>query len=165
MVAEREIMKAEELNLTGPAATGAALLESEFPGVVFTSGRRDPKAQAHAMASNVAAAGRDWITRTYLHSEASRACQAWVDSHPSANAVDDLAAGLLSVLQEFGDDVLRGLSKHLSGEAFDVVPVPGVRGDAIQERIGTLPGLDKFLHREGGLTRWHAQFRDDGANG
>jgi hypothetical protein len=158
-------MKAAELELMGPAATAAALLESEFPEVVFTSGRRDLAAQAHAMASNVVAAGRDWIDRTYLLSDASRACQGWVDSHPAAITIDEVAAGLLSVLEGFGPDQLRRLSKHLSGEAFDVAPIPGAAGDAIQERIGTLPGLDKFFHQEGGLTRWHAQFRDDAADG
>lgn len=158
-------MKAAELDLIGPAAAAAALLETEFPDVVFTSGRRDLAAQAHAMASNVVAAGRDWIARTYLLSDPSSACQAWVDSHPAANTIDDVTVGLLSVLEQFGDDELRHLSLHLSGEAFDVAPIPGARGDAIQQRIGKLPGLDKFLHKEGGLNRWHAQFRDDVAAG
>ncbi|HVT58483.1 MAG TPA: hypothetical protein VHR45_08785 [Thermoanaerobaculia bacterium] len=158
-------MKAAELDLIGPAAAAAALLEADFPDVVFTSGRRDTAAQAHAMATNVLKAGRDWIAQTYRPSEPASACQAWVDSHPEADNIDDLAAGLLTVLDGFGDDQLRRLSKHLSGEAFDVAPVPGARGEAIQERIGTLPGLEKFLNHEGGLTRWHAQFRDDAANG
>jgi|ERR1700680_4105296 len=158
-------MKAAELDLIGSAAAAAVLLENEFPDVVFTSGRRDLAAQAHAMASNVVAAGRDWISRTYLPSEACSACQGWVDSHPETDAIADVAAGLLSVLEPFGDDQLCRLSKHLSGQAFDVAPITGPRGDAIQERISKLPGLEKFLHQEGGLIRWHAQFRDDAVSG
>jgi hypothetical protein len=49
------------------------------------------------------------------------------------------------------------ISKHLSGEAFDVQPV---KKDAskIKKTIRGLKGLTKFLDKEGGLVRWHAQF-------
>ena len=50
------------------------------------------------------------------------------------------------------------MSKHFSGEAFDVQPVPGSKGEAIKAAIRKLPGLVKFLEAEGGLVRWHAQF-------
>jgi len=49
------------------------------------------------------------------------------------------------------------LSKHLSGEAFDVQPVDK-DAEAIKKTIRGLTGLDKFFDTEGGLVRWHAQF-------
>jgi len=50
------------------------------------------------------------------------------------------------------------VSKHLSGDAFDLRPVHGEAEAAIREAIGGLPGLVKFIDREGGLERWHIQF-------
>jgi hypothetical protein len=49
------------------------------------------------------------------------------------------------------------VSKHLSGDAFDVQPVD-INAEAIKATIRGLAGLDKFLDKEGGLVRWHAQF-------
>ena len=63
----------------------------------------------------------------------------------------------MTVLEGFSDVELRGLSKHLSGDAFDVQPVTA-NADAIKADIRSLEGLDKFLDKEGGLIRWHAQF-------
>lgn len=57
------------------------------------------------------------------------------------------------------DDRRKGrLSKHFSGMAFDVQPVDGPAGDKIKAAIRKLPGLTRFLEKEGGLVRWHAQF-------
>jgi hypothetical protein len=50
------------------------------------------------------------------------------------------------------------MSRHLSGDAFDVQPVED-NADAIKQTIRKLPGLQLFLDREGGLVRWHAQFQ------
>ena len=50
------------------------------------------------------------------------------------------------------------MSKHLSGDAFDLRPVHGESEAAIRRTINSLPGLMKFLDREGGLERWHVQF-------
>jgi hypothetical protein len=52
---------------------------------------------------------------------------------------------------------LAMLSKHLSGDAFDVQPVD-TDAAAIKKTIRGLKGLDRFLEKEGGLIRWHAQF-------
>jgi hypothetical protein len=57
----------------------------------------------------------------------------------------------------YNDAELSTLSKHLSGDAFDVQPVD-TDADAIKKTIRGLDGLDKFLEKEGGLVRWHAQF-------
>ncbi len=146
----------EALQLAPVARSAAYALKEAHPSVRFTSGRRDKGAQAHAMATNVAMS-RGWIRSTYRDTDASQACQAWVDQYAGACGIDDLTAGLLSVLCSLSDEQLGHLSRHLSGEAFDVLPV--IEGaDEIKATIRGLAGLDKFLDVEGGLLRWHAQF-------
>jgi len=147
----------EVLNLAPAAKAAAYELKRRHPGVVFTSGRRDKVGQARAMASNVVS-NRQWIVQTYKVSDARAACQKWVDEHPEATTQAQIQDGLLSVFDSLTDQQLGGLSKHLSGNAFDVQPVHQ-DADAIKAAIRGLPGLDLFLDREGGLERWHAQFK------
>jgi hypothetical protein len=146
----------EALDL-GPTAKKAAYqLKKKFPTVVFTSGRRNKEDQARAMASNVVE-NRTWIKETYIQSAARDACQKWLDGNPDKTTKDDITAGLKSVLEGLTDAQLRQLSKHLSGDAFDVQPVEKNAGK-IKKAIRKLPGCTKFLDQEGGLVRWHAQF-------
>jgi len=149
--------RGRSLDLAEPAASAARMLKREFPRVVFTSGRRSREEQAGAMASNVIANPK-LIQQTYRDSEPARACQKWVDAHINTRTLRGIAEGLASVMGTFTDSELTALSKHLSGLAFDVQPVGGHLGELIKARIRTLPGLVRFLDREGGLIRWHAQF-------
>lgn len=146
----------EALNLRGAARTAAYALKKVHSSVRFTSGRRNKDDQARAMASNVVL-NRGWIEQTYAASAVSRACQKWVDKNPDKTTKEDVQAGLLSVLNQATDAQLALLSKHLSGDAFDVQPVE-INADAIKKTIRLLKGLDRFLEKEGGLIRWHAQF-------
>jgi hypothetical protein len=146
----------EALDLRNNARKGAYALKKAHPSVKFTSGRRDKASQASAMASNVVKK-RTWIQNTYVPTNVSKACQKWVDDNPSKTTKEDIAAGLLSVLNEFEDAQLAVLSKHLSGDAFDVQPVE-TDADAIKTTIRGLDKLHKFLEKEDGLVRWHAQF-------
>jgi len=146
----------EALNLSDTAKKAAYELKQKCPDVVFTSGRRDKDGQASAMASNVVL-NRTWIKETYAESNASKACQNWVDEHKEKKTKDEIAAGLKEVLDGLTDAQLAGLSKHLSGDAFDVQPVEK-DADKIKKTIQGLSGLSKFLTSEGGLVRWHAQF-------
>jgi hypothetical protein len=146
----------EVLNLRGSALKGAYALKKAHPSVTFTSGRRDKGDQARAMASNVVL-NRKWIEETYVSTKVSKACQKWANDNPDMKTQDEIAAGLLSVLEAATDEQLAMLSKHLSGDAFDVQPVE-TDADAIKKTIRALKGLDKFLEKEGGLVRWHAQF-------
>ena len=148
--------KIEALKLNGTARQAAYDLKARHPGIIFTSGRRDKADQARAMASNVVK-NRKWIEQTYKGTLVSAACQGWVDQNPGATSAAEIAAGLESVLNDFTDHELRQLSKHLSGDAFDVQPVTE-NAAQIKADIRGLPGLDKFLDKEGGLLRWHAQF-------
>jgi hypothetical protein len=146
----------EALDLSDKAKKAAYALKKAHPSVVFTSGRRNKEDQARAMASNVVK-NRKWIEQTYKKTEAREACQKWVDDNPTAKTQAEIQAGLLSVLNGLTDDQLRRLSKHLSGDAFDVQPVEK-GGDEIKETIRALAGPGNFLEKEGGLIRWHAQF-------
>jgi hypothetical protein len=148
----------EALELTGAARVAAYALKKQHPQVVFTSGRRDKSDQARAMASNVVK-NRQWIVQTYRPSALCTACQQWVDQHPDKTTQADIAAGLVSVFESVSDAVLGTFSRHLSGEAFDVQPITQEpEASAIKASIRALPGLGKFLDKEGGLVRWHAEF-------
>lgn len=147
----------EELQLAPVARAAAYALKRAHPAVTFTSGRRSKQDQARAMASNVVQ-NRGWIRQTYLASPLCSRCQDWVDAHPERTSRQDIQAGLLSVLNRANDAELAKFSCHLAGMAFDIQPVT-VDADNIKAAIRQLPGLDKFLDTEGGLVRWHAQFR------
>ena len=146
----------EALDLSETAKKAAYELKKKHPSVTFTSGRRNKQEQASAMASNVVA-NRNWIKETYVQSTARDNCQKWVDDNKDKKTKDEIAAGLKGVLDKLTDAQLAQLSKHLSGDAFDVQPVDK-DADEIKKTIKGLPGLSKFLDKEGGLVRWHAQF-------
>jgi len=143
------------LNLSAKARKAAEKLLEQFPDVEFTSGRRDLAGQAQAMAGNVAKV-RDYIKKTYAASEASKECQQWVDDHPDKTSKTDIAKGLLETLKGLGDKAGQ-ISKHLTGDAFDVQPV-SKDAAAIKKAMRSLPGVTKFLEREAGLVIWHIQF-------
>jgi hypothetical protein len=147
-------MTIDELNLEPIARNAATILHEKFPQLEFTSGRRSIFQQAHAMANNVVL-NRKWIGQTYL---AGAKLQTWVDQHPQAKTIDQVTAGLKEVMEAMAPVELTKISRHLTGRAFDVRPVT-VNAAAIRSFIKTLPGLHKFLDREGGLVRWHAQFQ------
>ncbi len=146
----------EALDLSGTAKKAAYELKKAHPSVTFTSGRRNKGDQARAMAENVVL-NRKWIEQTYAKSTARDNCQKWVDDNPDRKTQEEIEAGLASVLDALTDAELAQLSKHLSGEAFDVQPVTA-DAEKIKATIRSLSGLKKFLETEGGLVRWHAQF-------
>jgi hypothetical protein len=147
----------EALHLAATARSAAYALKKAHPSVKFTSGRRGKEDQARAMASNVVK-NRKWIEETYLNSPIRKKCQDWVNNHPDKKTQAEIQQGLLSVFNATDDDDLGKFSKHLSGMAFDVQPVQ-TNAEKIKQTIRGLAGLDKFLEKEGGLVRWHAQFK------
>lgn len=142
------------------AAQAATDFLAQFPEAVLTSGRRDSKSQASAMASNVALNPK-WIAQTYVPSPAALACQAWVDTQSACLTGDVLSSGLLAVLSTFSDADLNHLSWHLGGNAFDVQPDGDSAKIAALQSLAsarnTAGGSAKFLASEGGLTRFHWQ--------
>jgi hypothetical protein len=148
-------MTIDELQLEPIAKQAADLLKQKHPKLQFTSGRRSVRQQAHAMAANIVALkDRKWIGKTYL---AGAKLQAWVDQHPEATTVDQITDGLEQTLKAMPEKELLKISRHLTGRAFDIRPVTK-NAVAIKKDIRALPGLHKFLDREGGRVRWHAQF-------
>ena len=146
----------ERLSLRPIARAAAYELKQLHPGVVFTSGRRDKAAQARAMAENCVGQP-NWISQTYAPNKASQACQQWVLSNPQATTTQDIAAGLLGTMNALTDAELGQMSRHLSGDAFDIQPTEPDNAN-IKDAIRALPGLRLFLDREGSLVRWHAEF-------
>jgi hypothetical protein len=147
----------ESLKLSPKAKKAAEQLLKEYPDIVFTSGRRDLAGQAHAMAGNVVKK-RDWIEKTYASNDASKACQKWVDDHPEAKTQKQIAAGLLATFKQLGPKAGQ-ISRHLTGDAFDVQPVKDKdNAEAIKKSIKALPGVKQFLDHEGGLEIWHVGF-------
>src|ERR1043166_2540683 len=148
-------MKIEEMRLAPIAEEAARQLLRKHPNIEFTSGRRDVAQQAHAMAANIVALhDRNWIGKTYL---AGAKLQAWVDSHPTAVTVEQITTGLVATMSAMPEEELLRISRHLTGRAFDIRPVVQ-NAAAIKNDIRGLPGLQKFLEKEGGHVRWHAQF-------
>jgi hypothetical protein len=149
--------KIDSLSLSPKAKKGAELLLKEYSDIVFTSGRRDLAGQARAMAGNVVKK-RDWIEKTYKSNDASKACQKWVDDHPEAKTQKEIAAGLLETLKALGPKAGQ-MSRHLSGDAFDIQPVKDKdKAEAIKKSIKELPDMKQFLDKEGGLEIWHVGF-------
>jgi hypothetical protein len=71
--------------------------------------------------------------------------------------VEQISTGLKGVLDAMTDTERSKISKHLSGDAFDVQPQTK---DAVKLKadMAVLPGATKLLSEEGGLERWHVQF-------
>jgi hypothetical protein len=148
-------MTIEDLKLEPVAEQAARLLQQKHPNIEFTSGRRDVAQQAHAMAGNIVSLDdRQWMGKTYL---AGAVLQQWVDDHPEAVTIDQITAGLQETMSAMAEADLLKISRHLTGRAFDIRPVTE-NAAAIEADIRALPGLQKFLDREGGHVRWHAQF-------
>lgn len=148
-------MTIDELDLEAAAREAATILKEKHPNLEFTSGRRTIHQQAHAMAGNIVAFNdRKWIGKTYI---AGAKLQQWVDTHPQAQTVDQLTAGLEQTMNAMSDEEVLKISKHLTGNAFDIRPVTSNSATIVAD-IEALPGLVKFLQKEGGHVRWHVQF-------
>jgi hypothetical protein len=149
----------DALDLAATAKAGATSLKKAHPEITFTSGRRDWSEQANAMAHNIVASkNRKWIEQTYAKSGASDKLQKWVDDNPKVEAEAEIATGLKDTLDAMSTKEQGYISKHPTGEAFDVQPQ---EKDAakIKADMAALSGASKFLDTEGGLTRWHVQFK------
>ena len=151
-------MRAAQLNLSPSFAPVAVALEAAFPGVYFTSGRRDVEQQSQAMADNVIV-NRKYVVDTYRESPERDVLQLIIDANSQPMNHANMAALILRYLRSLTDEQLGHLTKHPAGLAFDVRPEGGSRGDAIKawlfakaKEIG-----GKFLDKESGIEIWHLQ--------
>lgn len=152
------LVSVEDLDLAASAKAGALSLQGQFPSdVKFTSGRRTIARQAAGMAPNVVK-NRRWIEETYKASPQRAALQNWVDENPGATGAAAIATGLEGVMNSWAEAEQRNFSRHITGDAFDVQPVPGERAERIKQAIARLPKLNWHTFEEGGLEIWHAQF-------
>src|SRR5919204_2784818 len=134
----------ERLQLVGPAKAGAVQLKRKFPSIVFTSGKRSVSEQAHVMANNIVGSGnRKFILKVYKASSARTKLQNWIDQHPQATTVAAIANGLEKTLNAMEPNERQLISKHLTGEAFDVRPQTQ-NADRIKAEMNALPGRSFF---------------------
>lgn len=143
--------------LQGVAADVARELAKKFPEMVITSARRTISDQARVMAQNEVRERR-WVERTYATTRPAQECAAWSAQHPKATQ-DELFLAFSRIIAAFSPEELRKLSRHLTGEAFDVKPVSGERGEELLHALKdwAVQKQGKFLDREGGLVVWHWQ--------
>lgn len=143
--------------LTGSAAKVARELLAAFPGAHLTSARRTVANQALQMARNVVRSRpRDWIGETYKAPlcRAARLCRDLAGEHPEATA-GELAWVFTNAISGLPGDEQRRLSKHLTGEAFDLLPGSNAMREFLHGAADREGG--RFLTREGGLDIWHWQ--------
>ena len=164
-------MTIEELHCAPNATRAAELTQAQFPWICFTSGRRSPWNQARVMAKNLAE-DRTWMQATYAPGPHLTLLQGWLDAHADQTTAEDLSHGLYGVMLAMEPDVLRKLSRHFTGDAWDAQwpRTLGMEGSwvyndalgfAVRNFLLTLPvelGLEKVLTKEGTLKVLHAQF-------
>jgi hypothetical protein len=149
------------LRLAPRAKAGARLLNERCPYVEFTSGSRSVAEQARVMAVNEWRAP-GWIGATYRRG-ADLADSIRVN-RAQLRAEADLRHWIERYLSVQSEEWLSGLSRHLTGYAFDVRPViddnghPTAKGWAIIDCARRDIGAENVLLREGGLVIWHVQF-------
>lgn len=155
-------MTIAQLKLSPNARNGAEWALSRYPGLVFTSGRRDVRDQARVMASNVAKYGRTWLTATYKPTAILTTLNEWLTQNEDATDSKLIADGFYECLLACHSGDLSTLSKHLTGDAWDAAWPGNDEGERICADLrANMPveyGLTKVIDREGTLRVIHAQF-------
>lgn len=156
---EERVSAVEVLNLSGRAKEAALFLKKKYPYIVFTSGKRNIMDQARVMAKNIIdTRDRRWIEKTYK-SDSAKKLQEWVNNNPRATTAQDIKNGLYSIMYAMTPSELASISKHLSGNAFDVEPLsPSNKSyKNMLETMRRFPG-GLFIENESGVPVWHLQF-------
>lgn len=144
----------EDLKLSPVMRRRAEELQSLFPQVVYTSGRRTLHDQALAMATNHIQ-DKSYIQRTYVHAADILTA---IEKNALDHSVDSIYAAIYAVLEE---DPSLVKSAHLSGDAVDLVPMEtkdGLMtpiGLQVADWIKCCADTTDFRVREGNLRRWH----------
>jgi hypothetical protein len=158
----------EDMKLSQNAKRAAQLILSYHPTVVFTSGRRDARDQARAMAANTIRYGVGWLGQTYKNQNMVRSLEEWMEQHLDQTASEKLMTeGFYQTILTTQAGQLAQFP-HCRGDAIDIqcpryasgqVDEPAVL--RIKHTIETLPnelGLQLIVTREGSLRIIHAQF-------
>lgn len=161
-------MEIEALDLSPHVRHAAELLQAAYPDVVFTSGRRDARGQARAMAANTIRYGVGWLGQTYTNQAMVQQLEAWMEGHLEQTAsVAQMGEGFYQTLvRDQAGHLLQ--FPHCRGDAFDVAcprysdgRIDEARTSAIKQFLERLPPesrLEKVLTREGQHRVIHAQF-------
>jgi hypothetical protein len=161
-------MTIDEMNLSPNTKRAAQLVLERYPKAQFTSGRRDMRAQAHAMAVNTIRYGMDWLGQTYKNQDMVRSLVNWVYAHlGEAGSVEKVTEGFYQTLVSEQVGQLAQFP-HCRGDAFDIACPRNTNGQinevettTIRHIIEALPlelGLQLVLTHEGEHRVIHAQF-------
>ena len=160
----------DQLHLSPHAKRAAELVLADHPDVLFTSGRRDVRTQAAAMATNTIRYGVGWLGQTYKNQSMVQELEQWMEEHL------DQTASVKAMTEGFYASLVSGQAgaltqfPHCRGDAFDI-HCPQFEHDQIDERavnamvytIQQLPfalGLEYVTSREGAHRVIHAQFKE-----
>lgn len=162
----------QEMRLSATAEKAALFVLKLHPEVYFTSGRRDLRDQARAMAMNAISYGAAWLDDTYKNKRIVACLMTHMEEHPEecskSNAVQ-LSESFYSLLTEhFADEYAR--FPHIRGDAFDI-RYPRLKNMLFDEPlaqriIATIRSLPQFgiplewaTTQEGRLKILHCQFK------
>ena len=158
----------EQMQLAPNARRAAQMLGETHPGIVFTSGRRDLRGQARAMAENTIRHGVGWLNSTYKDKEMVGQLEEWMEANLDKTASKlQMTEGFYQTLVTLQSGRLTQFP-HCRGDAFDI-QCPRFADGRIDEQsvslikrtIEALPvelGLQLILTHEGSLRIVHAQF-------
>jgi hypothetical protein len=157
-----------EMRLSANAWAAAHIVLTEHPSVIFTSGRRDARDQARAMATNTIRYGVAWLGQTYKNQDMVRNLEEWMETHLDQTASEKLMTeGFYQTLLATQPGQLAQFP-HCRGDAFDIQcprfasgQVDETQTNAIRRTIENVPielGLQLILTREGAHRVIHAQF-------
>lgn len=158
----------DEMLLAPNAKRAAQLIRETHPGVVFTSGRRDVRGQARAMAENTIRHGVGWLNSTYKNKEMVQQLEDWMESNLDKTAsLNQMTEGFYQTLVTMQAGRLAQFP-HCRGDAWDIQcprfadgRIDELSVSLIKRTIESLPvglGLQLILTREGEHRVIHAQF-------
>lgn len=157
-----------QMRLSPNAAHAAQIVMAQHPTAIFTSGRRDMREQAKAMAVNTIKYGVGWLGDTYKNKQMVAELEEWMEQNLEKTAsIQMLTEGFYLTLTEKQAGQLSQFP-HPRGDAWDIA-CPRFSNDQIDEAetlrikqtIEALPvslGLQLILTREGTHRIIHAQF-------
>ena len=159
----------EEMQLAPNAKRAAQMVRDTHPGVIFTSGRRDVRGQASAMAENTIRHGVGWLNSTYKNKEMVQQLEDWMESNLDKTASkQQMTEGFYQTLVSLQAGRLAQFP-HCRGDAFDIQcprfadgRIDELSVSLIRRTIEALPvelGLQLILTREGEHRVIHAQFQ------
>jgi len=157
-----------QMRLSPNAQQAAQIVLAQHPTAIFTSGRRDARGQAQAMAMNTIRYGVSWLGQTYKNQEMVKQLEDWMEQHLDQTAsIPLMTEGFYLTLTNLQAGQLSQFP-HCRGDAFDIQcprfasgQIDELETTKIKRTVESLPaslGLQLILTREGLHRVIHAQF-------